>query len=81
MPTPEKPKLDPKWTEEQTKIYMKTHENAYLNQMKGERKLFIQALEAEMKVDEEQTNYALRTFYKNWMKQGDGVMGDVDHEM
>ena len=52
---------------------MKAHEASYLEQMKGESRHFIQALEAEVRADEDQTTYALKTFYKCWFKQGEGL--------
>ena len=73
MPTPKQPVIDPEWGEEETSAYMERHEAEYLMQMKGEKKMFMKAVEAEMKADEDQTNYALKTFYKNWLKQGEGV--------
>ena len=73
MPTPEKQIIDPKWSEKETNAYMKAHEASYLEQMKGESRHFIQALEAEVRADEDQTTYALKTFYKCWFKQGEGL--------
>ena len=72
MPTPKQPVVDPKWSEEETAAYMENHEAEYMMQMKGEKGLFMKAVETEMKADEDQTNYALKTFYKNWVKEGGG---------
>lgn len=74
MPKPEIPVMDPNWTEGKRREYMKRQENAYLEKMKGEQGLFVQALAAEVAADDEQTTYALRTFYKCFLKQKEGVM-------
>lgn len=73
MPKPEIPVIDPSWSEGKRREYEKRHENAYLEKMKGEG-LFVQALAAEVAADDEQTTYALRTFYKCFIKQKEGVM-------
>ena len=73
MPKPEIPVVDPNWGEEQRKIYLKRHEAAYLKEMKSGG-MFLQALAAEIKSDEEQTSYAIRMFYKCFLKQKEGVM-------
>ena len=73
MPKPDIPIVDPSWGEEQRKTYLKHHEAAYLKEMKGGG-LFLEAIATEIKADEEQTNYALRMFYKCFLKQKEGVM-------
>ena len=72
MPKPEMPVIEAGWNEHQRRSYLKQHETAYLKEMKGG--LFLQALAAEIKADEEQTDYALRTFYKCYLKQKEVVM-------
>ena len=73
MPKPEIPVVDPSWEEGERRAYLRQHEAAYLKKMK-EGGLFLQALAAEMSADDEQTTYALRTFYKCYLKQKEGVM-------
>lgn len=74
MPKPEKPVINPQWDETEMRVYLKDHEAAYIKRMKGGgENLFLHALAAEIKADDEQTTYALRMFYKAYMKQGEGV--------
>ena len=73
MPKPEIPVIDAEWTEGERREQLKRHEAAYLEKMKGEGGLFLKALAAEMLADDEQTTYALRTFYKCFLKQKEGV--------
>lgn len=74
MPKPDKHVIDPKWSEAETRTYLKDHEADYVKRMKGGgENLFIHALADEMKADDEQTTYAIRMFYKAYMKQGEGV--------
>ena len=73
MPKPDIPVIDPKWEEGERRAYLKRHEAAYLRKMKDEG-LFLQALASELTADEEQTTYALRTFYKCFLKQKEGIM-------
>lgn len=73
MPKPDKQVIDPKWSKAQTSTYLKDHENDYIKRMKGEENLFLRALADEIKADDDQTTYALRIFYKAYMKQGEGM--------
>ena len=73
MPKPEKAVIDPNWTELETKTYLKDHEAEYIKGMKGGENRFLHALAEEIRADDDQTTYAIRMFYKAYMKQGEGV--------
>ena len=76
MPVPKLPVPNPALTKEQQAEQMVKCEEEYLEQMLGDQRQFLKALADEMVEDSNQLEYMVRTFFKNFVEQGQGVLGE-----
>ena len=76
MPVPKLPVPNPALTKEQQAEQMVKCEEEYLEQMLGDQRHFLKALADEMVEDSNQLEYMVRTFFKNFVEQGQGVLGE-----
>ena len=75
MPVPTLPVPNPSLTREQQAEQLAKCEDEYLEQMVGDSRQLLKAFAEEMVVDSNQLEYVVRTFFKNYVEQGHGSLG------